>query len=175
MTTSEAQQLVDQGKQSFAAGEYDQAASFFTEAASAYEVLEDALNAAEAKNNLSVALLQAGKGQAAFDAVDGTDEVFAQAEDVKRQAMALGNQAAALERLKKFDQALEKYERSAALFAEAGESEMRSIVLQSAAAIKLKRGKVMDSAFSMIGSVESAQKPNLLQRFLRFLLRFIKP
>jgi tetratricopeptide (TPR) repeat protein len=173
MTISEAQQLVDQGKQAFASQEYDRAASLFTEAASAYEAADDTLNAAETKNNLSVALLQAGKAQAAYEAAAGTDEVFAQAEDLKRQAMALGNQAAALESLKKLDQALEAYEQSAALFAEAGESEMRSMVLQSAAAIKLKRGKMMDSALSMIGSVESTQKPNLLQRFLRFLLRFI--
>jgi tetratricopeptide (TPR) repeat protein len=171
MMTSDPQQFVDQGKQAFAAEEYDQAASYFTQAASAYEALNDLLNAAEMKNNLSVALLQAGKAQAAFEAASGTEEVFAQAEDVKRQAMAFGNQASALEALKKTDQAMEAYERSAALFAEAGESEMRSIVLQSAAALKLKNGKVMDSALSMIGSVESTQKPNLLQRFLRFLLR----
>jgi tetratricopeptide (TPR) repeat protein len=173
--TPEPNQLAEQGKQAFAARDYDQAVSLFTEAASAYGALDDALNAAETKNNLSVALLQAGDAQAALDAVAGTDEIFAQAEDVKRQAMALGNQAAALEALKKFDQALEAYERSAALFAEAGEGEMRSIVLQSAAAIKLRRGKMVDSALSMIGSVESTPKPNLLQRFLRFLIRFIKP
>jgi len=86
--------------------------------------------------------------------------------------MAFGNQAAALEALKKNDLAIEAYERSAALFAEAGEGEMRSTVLQSAAMLKLKRGKMVDSALSMIGSVESTQKPNLLQRFLRFILRF---
>lgn len=171
MTTSDPQQFVDQGKQAFAAEEYDQAASFFTQAVSAYEVQDDVLNAAEMKNNLSVALLQAGNAQAALEAATGTDEIFAQAEDLKRQAMAVGNQASALEALKKTDQALEAYERSAALFAEAGEGEMRSVVLQSAAALKLKRGKVMDSALSMIGSVESTPKPNLLQRFLRFLLR----
>jgi tetratricopeptide (TPR) repeat protein len=124
------------------------------------------------KNNLSVALLQAGKAKAALEAAAGTDEIFARAGDVKRQAMAFGNQAAALEALKKPDQALEAYERSAALFAEAGEGEMRSIVLQSAAALKLRRGKMLDSALAMIGSVESTKKPNLMQRFLRFLLRF---
>ena len=174
MMTPDPQQLAEQGKQAFTSKQFDQAASFFTEAASAYQALDDTLNAAEMKNNLSVALLQAGKAQAAYEAAAGTDEIFAQAGDVKRQAMAYGNQAAALEALKKLDQALEAYERSAALFAEAGETEMRSIVLQSAAAIKLRRGKMVDSALSMIGSVESTQKPNLLQRFLRFLLR-IKP
>lgn len=169
--TSDPQQFVDQGKQAFAAEEYDQAASYFNQAVSAYEALDDPLNAAEMKNNLSVALLQAGKAKEALKAVAGTDEIFAQANDMKRQAMAVGNQASALEALKKNAQALEAYERSAALFAEAGESEMRSTVLQSAAALELKSGKVMDSALSMIGSVESTQKPNLLQRFLRFLLR----
>ncbi len=174
MMTSNPEQLAEQGKQAFTAKQFDQAASFFAEAVAAYEALEDSLNAAEMKNNLSVALLQAGKAQAAYDAATGTDEIFAQAGDMKRQAMAYGNQAAALEALKKLDQALEAYEHSAALFAEAGETEMRSIVLQSAAALKLRRGKMVDSALSMIGSVESTQKPNLVQRFLRFLLR-IKP
>jgi tetratricopeptide (TPR) repeat protein len=169
--TPEPQQLAEQGKQAFAAKQFDQAASFFTEAASAYEALDDPLNAAEMKNNLSVALLQAGNAQAAYDAAAGTDEIFAQADDLKRQAMAYGNQAAALEALKKFDQALEAYEKSAALFADAGETEMRSMVLQSAATIELRRGKVTDSALSMIGSVESTKKPNLLQRFLKLILR----
>jgi len=169
--TPEPKQLAEQGKQAFADRDFDQAISFFTEAASAYETLDDPLNAAEMKNNLSVAQLQAGRAQAALDTVAGTEDVFAQAGDAQRQAMAFGNRAAALEALKKWDQALEAYERSAALFEEAGETEMRSMVLQSAAAIKLRRGKVMDSAFSMIGSVQSTKKPNLLQRFLRFLLR----
>jgi tetratricopeptide (TPR) repeat protein len=172
--TTDPHHLAEQGKQAFAAKDFDQAASFFIEAASAYEALDDPLNAAEMKNNLSVALLQAGKAKAAYDAAAGTDDVFARAGDVKLQAMAFGNQAAALEALKKLDEALEAYERSAALFAQAGETEMRSIVLQSAAALKLRRGKVMDSALSMIGSVESTKKPTLWQRFLRFLLR-IKP
>ena len=170
MTTTP-QQLADRGKKAFTDKKFGQAASIFAEAASAYHAADDALNAAEMKNNQSVALLQAGNAQAAFDAAAGTDALFAEAGDVKRQAMAFGNQAAALEALKKLDQALEAYERSAELFAEAGEKEMRSMVLQSAAALKLRRGKMVDSALSMIGSVESTEKPTLTQRFLRFLLR----
>ena len=168
---TELEQLAERGKLAFAAKKYEQAADLFLQAVSGYEALDDTVNAAEMKNNLSVALLQAGKAQAACEAVAGTDEAFAQAGDIKRQAMALGNQAAALEALKNLDEALEAYERSAELFAEAGDGDMRSIVLQSAAAIKLKRGKMIDSALSMIGSVESTKKPNLWQRFLRFLIR----
>ena len=173
MMTTAPVQLAAQGKEAFSAKKYDQAVNAFTEAAAAYEAQDDALNAAEMKNNLSVALLQAGRAKEAYEAAAGTEDVFAQAGDAKRQAMAFGNQAAALEALKELDRALEAYEKSAALFAEAGESEMRSMVLQSAAAIKLRRGKITDSALSMIGSVESTKKPNLLQRFLRFLLRLM--
>lgn len=169
--TTNPNQLIDQGKEAFANRQFDQAASLFTEAASAYQASDDALNAAEAKNNLSVALLQAGKAQEAYQAAAGTEEIFARAGDLKRQGMALGNQAAALEALKQNDRAIEAYESSAALFAEAGEGEMRSMVLQSAAALKLKGGKIMDSAISMIGSAESNPKPGLLQRFLKFLFR----
>ena len=165
------QKLSEQGKKAFSSKKFDWAASLFSEAASAYEAIGDAPNAAEMKNNLSVALLQAGKAQAAYDAAAGTDETFAQAGDLKRQAMAFGNQAAALEVLKKLDEALEAYDKSAALFAEVGEGEMRSMVLQSAAAIKVKRGKLIDSAFSMIGSVESTPKPNWIQKILKFFIR----
>ena len=117
--TIEPQKIAEQGIQAFSAKKFDQAASAFAEAASAYEALNDPLNVAEMKKNQSVALLQAWQAQAAYDAAAGTDEIFAQTGDVNRQAMALGNQAAALDALKKLDQALEAYERSAALFAEA--------------------------------------------------------
>jgi hypothetical protein len=86
--------------------------------------------------------------------------------------MAVGNQAAALEGLKRWDEALAAYERSAAIFAEAGEGELRSMVLKSAAAIKLRRGQIGDSAIKMIGSLEAKEKPSFLERALKFLLRF---
>lgn len=166
------EKLIEQGKQAFESKKYDLAIDTFSQVVAAYESQGDELNAAEMKNNLSVALLQAGKAQQAYDVVVGTDEAFAVHGDVKRQAMALGNQATALEAMGDLDKALTAYERSAELFARVDESEMRSVVLQSAAAINLRRGKIIDSAISMIGSVESTKKPNLLQRFLRFILRF---
>jgi hypothetical protein len=71
-------------------------------------------------NNLSVALLKLGRGQAALDAALGTEQVFAGAHDLRREGMAYGNQAAALEALKRWDDALAAYDRSAQLFGEAG-------------------------------------------------------
>jgi tetratricopeptide (TPR) repeat protein len=174
MTSSELQKLAEEGKQAFEAGQYAPAADKFQTAADAYAALDDKLNTAEMENNLSVALLKLGRGQAALEAASGTDQVFAGASDLKRQGMALGNQAAALEALKRWDEALAAYERSAEAFAGAGEGDLRAIVLKSAAAIKLRRGKVGESAFKMIGSLEAKDRPSLFERLLRSLLRIVQ-
>jgi hypothetical protein len=121
-----------------------------------------------------VALFQAGKPQQALEAALGTDEVFGSANDAKRQAMSLGNQAAALEALDRTDEAIEKYERSAGLFREAGEGDMRAMVMKSIAAIRLKNGRLADSAFQMMGALEAKDKPSVFERILRFFLRFKK-
>lgn len=170
----ELQKFGKEGKAAFESGQYASAVEAFQKAVEGYANSGDVLNAAEMKNNLSVALLKAGKAQAALDAAQGTDEIFAQSGDLKRQGMALGNQAAALEALKQFDEALDSYERSAELFAQVGEGDLKALVLKSAAAIKLKRGKVTDSAFKMIGSLEAKDKPSIFERILRTLLRFIQ-
>jgi tetratricopeptide (TPR) repeat protein len=173
-TQAELQELAETGKRSFEAGEYESAAGTFEAAASGYASLNDALSAAEMKNNLSVALLQMGKAREALEASLGTEQIFSRAGDLKRQGMAIGNQAAAFESLHRFDEALAAYERSAQLFAEADEGELRAMVLKSAAALKLKRGKVVESAFKMIGSLEAKEKPSLFERLLRSLLRFVQ-
>ena len=172
VTASEMKKLGDEGKQAFESGQYETAAGMFDNAAQGYASLNDSSGAAEMKNNLSVALLKLGRWQAALDVVIGTDQDFARAGDVKRQGMALGNQAAALEALKRWDEALAAYEQSAGFFADAGEGELRSMVLKSAAAIKLRRGKVGESALKMIGSLEAKDKPSLFERVLKFILRF---
>ena len=175
MTTDiELKKLTEDGKLAFEAGQYESAASMFENAAKGYASLNDRLNEAEMKNNLSVTLLKMGKAQESFDALAGTDSVFAQANDLRREGMAVGNQASALEALKRFDEALVAYEKSAQLFADAGEGDLRSMVLKSAAGIKLKRGKVADSAIKMIGSLEAKDKPSIFERILKFFIRFLQ-
>lgn len=161
--------LEQQGKQAFERGQFDQAADLFRRAALA---LTDKSAAAEMNNNVSVALLQAGKAREALDAVLGTDEVFASLGDLKRQGMALGNQAAALEALGRTDEALAAYDRSAETLSRAGEGDLLAMVKKSAAAIRLKRGDVVQSALNMVGSVEAKSKPSLFERILKFFLRF---
>ena len=140
-------QIADQGKQAFESKNFIEAAELFRQAAEGFTAGNSALMAAEMMNNMSVALLQAGRAQEALNVALGTDQIFAEAKDIKRQGMAVGNQAAALEGLNRYDEAIAAFERSAELFAQAGEGDLRSMVMKSAAAIKLKTGKITDSAF----------------------------
>jgi tetratricopeptide (TPR) repeat protein len=172
--TSQPDQLAEQGKQAFRNRNFDEAADLFNQAAEGYTLGRDGLMAAEMRNNASVALLQAGKPQDSLAAAQDTDQVFAEAKDIKRQGMALGNQAAALEALNRYAEAIEKYDLAAQLFAQAGEGDLRALVMKSSAAIKLKTGKVTDSAFKMMGSLEAKEHPSFFERILKFFLRFIK-
>lgn len=167
-------QLDTQGKRAFENKNFNEAAEFFQQAAEGYTLVRAGLQAAEMMNNASVAFLQAGKANEALKATLGTDEIFAGAKDIKRQAMALGNQAAALESLSRYDEAIQKYEQSAELFGQINEGDLRAMVMKSAAAIKLKTGKITDSAFKMMGSLDAKDNPSFFERILRFFMRFIK-
>ena len=90
VTPSELQKLANDGKQEFEAGQYEPAVDKFEAAAEGYASLNDKLNAAEMKNNVSVALLKLGQGQAALDAVLGTDQVFARASEAGLPVSFLG-------------------------------------------------------------------------------------
>jgi tetratricopeptide (TPR) repeat protein len=172
--TTEPAQLADEGKRAFEARKFDEAAAIFKQAAEGFTSGRNGLMAAEMKNNMSVALLQAGRPRQALEATAGTDLVFAGANDLKRQAISLANQAAALEALNRPDDAIEKYENSARLFRDVNEGDMRALVMKSAAAVKLRRGQVTDSAFKMMGALEAKDKPSIFERILKFFLRFIK-
>jgi tetratricopeptide (TPR) repeat protein len=163
--------LADEGKQEYQKGNYLAAADLFLQAAQAYTSVNDALNAAEMKNNQSVALLQAGKAREAFQATDGTEDVFRKAGDIKRQGIAVSNRAAALEGLKKWKEALAEYDRAASLFEQIGEGDMHSIVRKAAANINLKRGRLLDSQMDVYDSLRLVEKPTLTQRIMKFLMR----
>jgi len=163
--------IAEEGKQEYAKGNYESAVSLFVEAAKAFESVQDQLNAAEMKNNQSVVLLQWGKAKQAFEVVEGTEEVFEKAGDKKRQGMSVGNRAAALEGMKKYDDALVEYERAASLLEEAGEGDMHSIVRKAAANLNLKRGRFNASQMDVYDSLRLVEKPNLTQRFMKFLMR----
>jgi len=163
--------LAENGKREYEKGNYSIAADLFSQAAQAYAAMQDALNAAEMKNNQSVALLQAGKAKEALSATDGTEKTFENAGDLRRQGIAVGNRAAALEGLKKWNEALAEYERAATLFEQAGAGDMHSIVRKAAANLNLKRGRFTDSQMDVYDSLRLVEKPTLTQRIMKFLIR----
>ena len=163
--------LVEKGKKDYEQGNYLAAADLFSQASQAYTSAQDELNAAEMKNNQSVALLQGGKAKEALQATDGTEEIFQRAGDLKRQGIAVSNRAAALEGLKKWNEALQEYDRAASLFEQVGEGDMHSTVRKAAANLNLKRGHLTDSQMDVFDSLRLVEKPTLAQRIMKFFIR----
>jgi tetratricopeptide (TPR) repeat protein len=171
MTTSDPKTLSEQATRSYQDGDFVQAAQLFEQAAQAYLDSGNALDAAEMRNNQSVALLQESDAQGALNAALGTDTIFAEAGDIRRQGMAIGNQAAALEELKRVDEAIPLYQSAAELLGEAGEDQMRALVMQSLAMIYIKRGKFYDGLFAMNDGLRGLKNPTLKQKVLRQILK----
>jgi tetratricopeptide (TPR) repeat protein len=163
--------LAEDGKMEYGKGNFKAAAGLFSQAAQAYASMGDELNAAEMKNNESVAFLQAGNAKEALQAVEGTEDVFLKAGDSKRQGIAVSNRAAALEGLKKWKEALAEYDRAASIFEQAGEGDMHSMVRKAMANINMKRLRVNDTQMDVLDSLRLVEKPTLTQRFMKFLMR----
>jgi len=161
------QKLVEEAQAAYQAEKYTEAAQLYTQAARAFSQQGDELSAAEQRNNLCVALLQAGQSQAAFEAVKNSDQVFAAAGDIRRQALALGNQGSALEALKRLDEAEALYERSAELLRQVGEDELRGEVLQRLSALQLRSGRQLEALASMQAGYNQIKRPNLGQRIVK--------
>lgn len=166
------QELAKQATTAYRDGEYAVAAGLFARAAEGYARLGDALDAAEMRNNQSVALLQAGDAASALAVVQQTAVLFKEAGDIRRAGFALGNEAAALQALDRLDEALALYHQSADLLKQAGEDQMRATVLQSISALQVKTGKYIDAVASMQNGLAGVEKPSLKQKILKALLRF---
>jgi tetratricopeptide (TPR) repeat protein len=167
----DANALAEQAKEKYAAGDHRAAAGLFAQAAQAYAAANDALNSAEMKNNQSVALLQGGKAKEALQATEGTEDIFKNAGDLKRQGIAIANRAAALQGLKKLNDAVLEYNRAAEIFEQAGEGDMHSMVRQATAEIFLKRGHINQTQMDILDSIRLAEKPTFAQRLLKFAMR----
>ena len=168
--TPSPQEIVDQAKRTYQAGNYMQAAREFAEAASAYANAGDALMSAEMKNNQSVALLLLGEAQAALDAAEGTDKLFADAEDFRRQGMTLANQASALQALKRLEDSTEYYIRAGAALEKAGEGDLRADIMQQLTMLYLRRLKIYDAIIALQSGLAGVKNPDRKQRLMKKIL-----
>ena len=170
MEIKDLEELTSKAKEAYQHGEYRKAAQLYETAVNGYRAQSKYLMAAEMANNQSVALLQAGEAQAALEAVSATDEVFKEAGDYVKQAMAVGNRAAALEALKRLEEAEAAYQFCADLLKAAGETDLRAHVMQSISTIQIRHGKQFEGITSMHAGLLGLESPSLRQRILKKLL-----
>ena len=157
-------------EKAYRAGVFMEAARLYQEAANEAIKLDDPLRAAELKNNSSVAFLQAADAASALNAAMDTDKTFAQAGDIKRQAMALGNQASALEALGRLKEALLAYQTASDLLKSINETELRSYVLKNLSSIQLRTGNQLEALATMQAALDTQKKLSVRQRLLKKLL-----
>ncbi len=171
METTQLKSIIETANQAYQKGDFQSAAEYFEKAQLSYAQSGDAINAAEMANNLSVARLRMNDGEGALSAAQGTEKVFEDIQDVKRQAIALGNQAAALELLGKPEQALDLYESCSDLLKGTDEKELRAFVLSSISALQLKTGKQFQAMASMDAALDHKKQLSLKEKFLKKLLK----
>ena len=171
MKTHSPVEISKSGDEAYQAGKYSDAADHFEVAAHAYAAQNDELNAAEMRNNQSVALLRAGDAKRAFESAKDTETIFEVAGDIRRQAMAVGNIAAAQDALWQLEAAEEAYQRSADLFSQIGEDDLRANVMQSLSQLQLRSGRQLEALATMQSGMQDIKRPNLRQRLLRRLLK----
>jgi tetratricopeptide (TPR) repeat protein len=160
-----------EAKQAYQQGDFETAAEQFAAAAEAYQAQDNTVMTAEMRNNQSVALVQAGQGQPALDALEGTQQIFESAGETLKAAMSIGNRAAALEALGKLKEAEEAYKQCAEALKELGESNLRADVMQSISRLQMRTGRQVEALANMQDGLDGVERPNLRQRFLKRLLK----
>jgi len=150
--------------------DYKNASDLFLKALDGFKKNNDEIMVAETKNNLSVAFLLLGDSQAALDYAQGTDTIFKEFNDNKRQAMALGNQAAAYEALNRIPEAIERYKQSSEILMDSDENELRSYLLKNLSTLQLKHGQQLEAVATMQAAMNSKKKLSLKEKVLKKLL-----
>jgi tetratricopeptide (TPR) repeat protein len=164
--------LAEQAKQFYLAGDFTSAAKVFGEASDSYKAGDDMLMYAEMLNNRSVALLRAKQAQSALEAAQGTDKVFAEAGDLRRQGMSLANQASAQDALKHSNEAIDLYRSAGEILEKAGEDVLRVEVMQLLSVLYLRRLKFYDAIIALQSGLAAVKNPTPKQRFMKKLLFF---
>jgi tetratricopeptide (TPR) repeat protein len=172
MATQDPKTLATNATQMYQEGDFENAARLFGEAASAFQAEDNALDAAEMKNNQSVAFLQSGDASASYQAAHGTAEVFLAADDFRRTGMARSNEATALETMGRQDEAVEIYRQAADDLQKAGEDQLRATVMMAVAGIKLRKFKIMDALLAMHIGLSGVKQPTLKQKIMLGMLKF---
>lgn len=153
---------------------YDAALDGFRVCLKHYREQDNELLAAEMCNNISVTLLGKKDAQEAYEIVKGTDEIFIQNGDRRRQGMALANIAAALEALDRKEEALALYEQTLDIFKEVGEKGMRANILRRISDLQLKTKRSLQAIASMEAAFDQSDKPSIKDSVFKRILITIR-
>lgn len=162
--------LAQSAKYAFEEGDLDTAIEKFTAAKDGYHQADDRLMAMEMANNLSVALLQAGRPDDSLVEVRGTPQIFLEAGDELRAAMAYGNLASALEATGDLEGAESALEQSIRHFNEIGEKENLVHATRALSQLQLRRGQPLEAVSTMQAGLENQPKLSLKNKLLRSIL-----
>jgi len=172
MATQDPKTLAANATTIYQEGDFENAARLFGEAASAFQAENNALDAAEMKNNQSVAFLQGGNAKASYEATCGTAEIFQAAGDFRRTGIARSNEATALESMGRQDEAVQIYREAADDLEKAGEDQLRATVMMAVAGIKLRKWKIMEALLAMHIGLSGVKQPTLKQKIMLGMLKF---
>ena len=164
------EQLAEEGKRYYQQGNFPKAAESFVSAAQGYAAQDNALMVAEMKNNQCVVLLQIRKLDEALEVVTGTETVFAEAGDHRRQGIALANRATVVDALGRWKEAVLIYRQAADALQQAGEEDMRADTLKSLSQMYMKHGRFTDAVIAMQEGLMGIKNPSPRQKFLKKLL-----
>lgn len=151
-------------------GDLPAATQGFQAASQAFVRTGDELSAAEAANNLCVALLQGARPQEALACVQGTPAVFESHKDPLRAAQAYGNLGNALEDCGRLSEAGEAYRHSLELFRSQGGHEGEALILQRISQLQLRQGQPIEALAAMQASLSATPRGWPLRRWLAKLL-----
>lgn len=171
MTADSPQQIITRAERAYQAGQHKEAIALYKQAKDLFVADGEPVRVAEMANNLSVVLLQTGDAQAAFDLCSGTDETFAEAGDIHKQALALGNQAAALEALNLPEDALTRFRQCADLLKQTGDQEYRAYVLKSISALQIRTGHQLEGLASMEAALTNKKQLSFKERILKKIIQ----
>ena len=160
----------DQAQRIYQAGDFASASQAFATAATTYAEMGDALMSAEMQNNRSVALLRTKQAHAALESAQGTEKVFEEAGDSRRQGIALANQATALGALKRFKDAIAYYEKAGVALEKANDGDLRAEVMQLLSVLYLRHFKFYEAIVALQSGLSGVKNPTPKQRLMKKIL-----
>lgn len=162
--------LAQRALQDFRQGRFSDAVRGFGAARQLFGQAGDKAAAAEAANNLCVALLQARQPAEALRAVEGTPEVFDGLGDPKRAAQAVGNLASALDAVGDLAAAERTYQQALQRFSDLNDREAQATILSSLSQLQLRRGRPLEALATMQAGLAQKPRRSWRERWLRRLL-----